>query len=153
MVGVLGITSAPVSTRTATPKATEQVETAPSAPKSSFTNSRIRVDNLLDLAILEITSSDTGQVIQQFPSELQIKAFIKAEALQQEQSSQIREEFKQLGSEIAAKFVDSSEEISIPSQSSEPVINAQENNPISNSANTSSPELSSDVAPPSEDIA
>lgn len=46
---------------------------------SNFVSSRIRVDNLLDLAILEFRSGDTGDVIRQYPTESQIRAFQRAD--------------------------------------------------------------------------
>lgn len=45
---------------------------------SEFISSRIRVDNELDLAILEFRSSDTGDVVRQYPTEPQIRAFQRA---------------------------------------------------------------------------
>lgn len=51
---------------------------AVSAPE--FATSRIRVDNLQNIAILEVISED-GDVIRQYPSESQIKAFKRAESL------------------------------------------------------------------------
>ena len=49
-----------------------------SAPE--FATSRIRVDNLQNIAILEVISEE-GDVIRQYPSESQIKAFKRAESL------------------------------------------------------------------------
>lgn len=46
----------------------------------SFISSRIRVDNLLDLAILEYRSQE-GEVIRQFPTQGQIQAFQRAAEL------------------------------------------------------------------------
>lgn len=46
---------------------------------ANFISSRIRVDNLLDMAILEVRSSDTGDVVRQFPTEYQIRAFQQAD--------------------------------------------------------------------------
>ncbi len=51
---------------------------AVSAPE--FATSRIRVDNLQNIAILEVISEE-GDVIRQYPSESQIKAFKRAESL------------------------------------------------------------------------
>ncbi len=45
----------------------------------SFFSTRIRMDNFLDLAIIEIRSSETGDVIRQFPTEKQIEAFKRSE--------------------------------------------------------------------------
>lgn len=41
--------------------------------------SRIRVDNLQNRAILEYRSTKTGEVVQQYPTEYQIRAFQQAE--------------------------------------------------------------------------
>lgn len=48
------------------------------AAEQSYASSRIRVDNYLDMAILEVRSTDTGDVIRQYPSEYQIRAFQRA---------------------------------------------------------------------------
>lgn len=42
---------------------------------------RIRMDNQLDRAIIEVRSSDSGQVLRQYPTEAQLRAFARAEAL------------------------------------------------------------------------
>lgn len=43
--------------------------------------SRIRIDNKLDIAILEIRASDTGDVVNQYPTKAQIQAFGRAAEL------------------------------------------------------------------------
>ena len=45
-------------------------------------SSRIRVDNLNNVAILEFVNSKTGKVIHQYPTEAQIQAFHRAAQLQ-----------------------------------------------------------------------
>ncbi|MCK4945835.1 MAG: hypothetical protein KAS59_06190 [Alphaproteobacteria bacterium] len=47
-----------------------------------FVISSIRVDNLQNVAILEYRSGKTGEVMQQFPTQVQIEAFKRAEQLQ-----------------------------------------------------------------------
>jgi hypothetical protein len=56
-----------------------------SAPSSSanFISSRVVVDNLQNVAILQYRSSD-GNVVQQYPTEAQIQAFKRAERLASE---------------------------------------------------------------------
>ncbi|TNE31866.1 MAG: hypothetical protein EP349_03255 [Alphaproteobacteria bacterium] len=56
-------------------------ETSGSVRNESFISSRIRVDNLLDLAILEYRSQE-GEVIRQFPTQGQIQAFQRAAELE-----------------------------------------------------------------------
>lgn len=56
-----------------------------------FVSSYIRVDNLQNIAILEVRETDTGEVLQQFPSKSQIQAFKRAEQLQR-----VREEAPQV---------------------------------------------------------
>jgi len=41
----------------------------------------VRIDSAAERAILEVRSSDTGEVVNQYPSEAQIKAFQRAEKL------------------------------------------------------------------------
>lgn len=47
-----------------------------------FVTSRIRVDNLLNVAILEYRSSDTGEVIRQYPTDPQMRAIQRAAQLE-----------------------------------------------------------------------
>lgn len=55
-------------------------EVSGNVQNESFISSRIRVDNLLDLAILEYRSQE-GDVIRQFPTQGQIQAFQRAAEL------------------------------------------------------------------------
>ena len=55
-------------------------EVSGNVKNESFISSRIRVDNLLDLAILEYRSQE-GDVIRQFPTQGQIQAFQRAAEL------------------------------------------------------------------------
>ncbi len=45
---------------------------------ANFVSSRIRVDNLQNVAILEYRSSRTGEVVRQYPTQSQIQAFKRA---------------------------------------------------------------------------
>lgn len=47
---------------------------------------RVRVDNEIDLAILELRSMDSGDVLQQYPTEAQIQAFLRASDLEARQN-------------------------------------------------------------------
>ena len=51
---------------------------ATSAARQDFVVSRIRVDNLRDVAFLEYVSSDSGKVLRQYPNEKQITAYERA---------------------------------------------------------------------------
>lgn len=59
---------------------TDSALTAPAISAPELGTSRIRVDNLQNIAILEVLSEE-GDVIRQYPSESQIKAFKRAESL------------------------------------------------------------------------
>ena len=61
------------------PEAPARVSPETFLPSSS---SRIRVDNYLDLAILEVRSQETGDIIRQYPTEKQIEAFQRAAELE-----------------------------------------------------------------------
>lgn len=52
-----------------------------------FISSRIRVDTELDKAILEFRSSETGDVIRQYPTESQIRAFQRASQIAAEKEA------------------------------------------------------------------
>lgn len=58
----------------------------------NFISPRIRVDNNLDMAILEFRSSATGDVIQQYPTEQQIRAMQRAAELEARIELQNRQE-------------------------------------------------------------
>lgn len=58
----------------------DSAPTAQAVSAPEFATSRIRVDNLQNIAILEVISEE-GDVIRQYPSESQIKAFKRAESL------------------------------------------------------------------------
>lgn len=66
---------------------------APQAP-STAASAHIRIDNQLDMAIIEYRSSDTGDVVRQYPTEAQIQAFSRAaetepqETVQPQQSAE-----------------------------------------------------------------
>lgn len=47
-----------------------------------YVTSRIRVDSLQNVAILEYRSFDTGEILRQYPTEGQIQAFKRAQALE-----------------------------------------------------------------------
>jgi hypothetical protein len=55
---------------------------SPQAAGPEFVSSSIRVDNLQNVAILEYRSSQTGEVVRQYPTQGQIDAFKRAEHLQ-----------------------------------------------------------------------
>ena len=63
---------------------------APAASSSSanFVTSGIHVDNLQNVAILEYRSSETGEVIQQYPNQAQINAFKAAQHLAEQAKSE-----------------------------------------------------------------
>ncbi len=79
VVGISGSVTAPSLRTSAQVAPTPEAPTR--APGGGQTSSRIRVDNFLDLAILEVRSQETGDVIRQFPNERQIAAFQRAEEL------------------------------------------------------------------------
>jgi len=54
----------------------------------SLVSLRVRVDNDLNKAILEVRSNDTGEVVAQYPSAAQIRAFQRAAELQRAEAQQ-----------------------------------------------------------------
>ena len=77
MLDAVGTLSAnPVSLRSVSQGAVAASYAAPAVESSSryYVSSRIRVDNLLDMAILEFRAAETGDVIRQYPTESQIRA-------------------------------------------------------------------------------
>ena len=84
VVGINGGT--PIQNAQAAIPAAPTPETPARVPRESFTSSRIRVDNFLDLAILEVRSQETGDIIRQYPTERQIEAFQRAAELDSRRS-------------------------------------------------------------------
>lgn len=66
--------------RSSPQSASRSAEPVASANPGNFVNSRIRVDNLQDVAILEYRSSE-GEVLRQYPTPAQIQAFKRAQQL------------------------------------------------------------------------
>ncbi len=64
-----------------------RIEIEPALPQNSFTTSSIRVDNLLDLAILEFRASDTGDILRQYPTEQQLQSFQRAAQLSEDSAN------------------------------------------------------------------
>lgn len=71
------------------------------ANQANFVTSRVRVDNLQNVAILEYVSGN-GQVVQQYPSQQQIRAFKRAEQLQANQEQQARQQQQQQAARAAS---------------------------------------------------
>ena len=74
------------------PKASiREREAAPVIPRNvseiNFVNSGIFVDNLQNVAILEYRASETGELINQYPTQAQIDAFKSAQRLADDASS------------------------------------------------------------------
>lgn len=61
------------------------------AAPSNFVSSRVRVDNLQNVAILEYRSSE-GDVVRQYPTEAQIQAFKRAERIAAHREENVRSE-------------------------------------------------------------
>ncbi|TAL33972.1 MAG: hypothetical protein EPN97_08705 [Alphaproteobacteria bacterium] len=59
------------------------------AAPSNFVSSRVRVDNLQNVAILEYRSSE-GDVVRQYPTEAQIQAFKRAERIAEHREENVR---------------------------------------------------------------
>lgn len=82
---------------------------------------RIRMDNHLDRAIIEVRASDNGQVLRQYPTEAQLRAFARAESLkqarQQEQNAAAREALAGAQSKPAPAPKAQAAETSAPSSS------------------------------------
>ena len=51
------------------------------ATSANLPSWRIRVDNSLDRAIIEVRSSESGKVLRQYPTEAQLRAFARAQEL------------------------------------------------------------------------
>lgn len=90
-------------------------ETSTSANLPSW---RIRVDNSLDRAIIEVRSSESGKVIRQYPTEAQLRAFARAQELESArkaaQSAQLLAQTLDSGSSSTAKSTPAPEPVQAP---------------------------------------
>jgi len=68
------------------------VEPVEASRASDFVKSAIYVDNLQNVAILEYRSSESGEVVRQYPTKGQIEAFKRAEQLQQKVAERFAQE-------------------------------------------------------------
>jgi hypothetical protein len=92
MVGAIGTSSVQSSALRYIPQSvSDSALNTGAIDTSNIVTSRIRVDNLQNVAILEYISSQ-GQVVQQYPSPAQIRAFKRAEQLQQAEHQQVAQE-------------------------------------------------------------
>jgi hypothetical protein len=71
------------------PQSTNAAPAAAVANPSNFISSRVRVDNLVNVAILEYRNSD-GAVVRQYPTPAQIQAFKRAEHLAREHVQDVK---------------------------------------------------------------
>ncbi len=87
----------------AKPETTSNVSVPKFAHEIEVVTPRIRVDDSANLAILEYRSNKTGDLIRQFPSEGQIKAFKEAESLRvsSEEKAQVASQSVERKSEAA----------------------------------------------------
>lgn len=75
----------------ATPQTVASFVSAQEPPKAAGAGVlRLRMDNKLDMAILELRSQESGEVMKQYPSDFQIRAFQRAAELQEAQAEQAR---------------------------------------------------------------
>lgn len=89
MIETVGTSSIQSTAVRAQPAASASARAAEPVSKANefFISSRIRVDNLLDIAILEFLDGGSGEVIRQYPSESQIRGYQRAQELQAEKAA------------------------------------------------------------------
>ncbi len=75
---------------------------------------RIRVDATLNKAILEIRSNDTGEVVQQYPSAAQIRAFQRAAQIQANEQKQHLEQQQAQNATVRSSSADKAPTFSEP---------------------------------------
>lgn len=114
-VQTTGVVAPPVTKRQEKAPENARSSVVASSPSPSFTSSRIRVDNLIDVAILEVRSGETGDIIRQYPTEQQIVAFQRAsEALaisEQRRDAEAAERSSDVSSYIQEQGVPASSDI------------------------------------------
>jgi hypothetical protein len=79
MIDAVSTLSVQASASRATSGNAVSIASSPSlVSEIKFVGSRIRMDNNLDMAIMEFRSVETGDILRQYPSEPQIRAFQRA---------------------------------------------------------------------------
>jgi len=80
---------------------------------------RVRMDNHLDMAILEQRSAETGEVVRQYPSEAQIRAFQRAAELEARSQKEIQQSAPAPVREVQAPVVESAPSAPAPAPARE----------------------------------
>ena len=87
MIDSISTSSVQSSSLRYSPQSLSSVEVAQTvATSAALPTTRIRVDNNLNRAIIEVRSSD--EVVRQYPTEAQLRAFARAESLKLEQKQE-----------------------------------------------------------------
>lgn len=113
-VSTLSVQSAALRANTQSSASFVASTPAPRAPDMGFLS--IRMDDTINKAILEYKSSE-GEVIRQYPSESQIRAFQRSSELQQKRAEAASAEAQAVG---AAPSVEISTPAATPTQAIEP---------------------------------
>ncbi len=80
--------------------------------RNAFLVSRIRMDNLQNVAIIEVRARDTGEVVNQYPTEEQIRAIKRAAELEERNIQESSREMAQQYSNNTATDASGSSEAS-----------------------------------------
>lgn len=75
---------------------------APKPTGRAFTSMHVRVDTSLDRAILEFRANETGDVVRQYPTETQLRAFARASKIEAQRDAQQRAAIESRNVENAA---------------------------------------------------
>ncbi len=131
MIGAVSTTPTPAQVLQANARKPSGTVTAePVVSDARFIGSRIRVDNLADIAILELLSSETGDVIRQFPTEQQIRGYQRAARLEQQAAQQAADQRREVAAQLTQRVntpdlapqggVEAPQPAAAPSQASAP---------------------------------
>ena len=96
------------------------------AAKTPFVSPAISIDKQSNRAIIQIRDSDTGDVVQQFPTEGQLKAYRQAQEFSERQRSQSESQVREAttsssssaSSEVSAPDPQAAAEVSAPAPTS-----------------------------------
>lgn len=104
MIGAVSTTPTPAQVLQANArKPSGTVTTEPVVSDARYISSRIRVDNLADIAILEFLSSETGDVIRQYPTEQQIRGYQRAARLEQQAAEQAADQRREVAAQLTQR--------------------------------------------------
>jgi uncharacterized FlaG/YvyC family protein len=114
------VNRAAVETQTTARSLSANPEKTQEVAKTPYVSPYISIDRQYNRAVLQIRDSDTGDVVRQFPTEGQLKAYRAAQEFSERQKAQAENQVREATTGVSAPSVDSSVELPSVSEVSAP---------------------------------